>query len=328
MIEGHEPNPALQYVVTFSGGKDSVATWLYLTRELALPNVTCLFSNTGHESEITYQYLDDLKRDHGLPLEIMQPTLEDFRGELVEEKIRERMSVAYGPEWLDPAFDVWSQPLDMERLGVLKRRFPSSMARFCTIHLKVLPMARWMKTNRDQETILVTGVRAQESLARAERTTWTRDQPTGCMMWLPIHKWTHEQVFELHRKHGVPPNPLYLAGMSRVGCWPCIMCRKSELAAMAQRFPEVFDRLLAMEQRCAHASGKPAMSFFSNYKTPERFHTQECDRTGKSFPSATDVRFWALGEESANSQCHQLPLFEEDWTEDAMACTSQYGLCE
>jgi hypothetical protein len=24
----------------------------------------------------------------------------------------------------------------------------------------------------------------------------------------------------------------------------------------------------------------------------------------------------------------QLPLFEEDWTEDAMACTSQYGLCE
>lgn len=326
MIEGHEPNPELRYVVTFSGGKDSVATWLYLTRDMSLPNVTCLFANTNHESEITYQYLEDLRQHHGLPLESIQPTLEDFRGELVEPKIRERMAVAYGERWLDPEFDVWSQPLDMERLAVLKRRFPSTMARFCTIHLKVLPMARWMKQNRDLETILVTGVRAQESLARAGRETWTRDEPTGCMMWLPIHKWTHEQVFECHRRHGVPPNPLYRAGMSRVGCWPCIMCRKSELATMARRFPEAFDRLEAMEQKAARATGKPAMSFFSNHKTPERFHSETCDRTCKSFPSATDVKLWALGDEPAKSG--QAMLFEDDWTEDAYACTSQYGLCE
>ena len=146
------------------------------------------------------------------------------------------------------------------------------------------------------------------------------------MMWLPIHKWTHEQVFECHRRHGVPPNPLYRAGMSRVGCWPCIMCRKSELATMARRFPEAFDRLEAMEQKAARATGKPAMSFFSNHKTPERFHSETCDRTCKSFPSATDVKLWALGDEPAKSG--QAMLFEDDWTEDAYACTSQYGLCE
>jgi 3'-phosphoadenosine 5'-phosphosulfate sulfotransferase (PAPS reductase)/FAD synthetase len=146
------------------------------------------------------------------------------------------------------------------------------------------------------------------------------------MMWMPIHKWTHEEVFAMHDKHGIPPNPLYRNGMGRVGCWPCIMCRKQELAAIAKRFPECFDELQEKENRVAEAVGKPKMSFFSNYKTPEKFHSETCDKTGKSFPSATDVRLWALGEEPANSK--QPMLFEEDDTEDAYACTSQYGLCE
>lgn len=39
------------YVLGFSGGKDSVATWLYLTRVLKLKKVVCLFADTGHEFE-------------------------------------------------------------------------------------------------------------------------------------------------------------------------------------------------------------------------------------------------------------------------------------
>jgi 3'-phosphoadenosine 5'-phosphosulfate sulfotransferase (PAPS reductase)/FAD synthetase len=217
----------------------------------------------------------------------------------------------------------------MERLSILKRRMPSPMARFCTIHLKQIPMARWCKANvQDPDrTILVTGVRAQESRARSTRVTFSPDSLTGMMLWMPIHKWTHDQVFEIHRQYQIPPNPLYLNGMGRVGCWPCIMAKKEELAAIAIRYPETFDRLQKMEERAAAATGKPAMSFFSNDKTPARFHSETCQQSGKTFPTAKDVKRWALGEIPQTS--NQLPiLFEEDWTEDSACCLSQYGLCE
>ena len=326
LIEGHVPDPALNYVASFSGGKDSCALWLYLTKELKLPHVTCIFADTGHEASITHQYLDLLEKQHGLPLVRLQPTLEDFRGELKEENIRERMRVTTGdPVWLDPAFDVWSQHLDMERLAILKRRFPSTMTRFCTSHLKQRPCSRWLKANCDPQTILATGVRAQESEARAAKCTFALDKMSGLWLWMPIHKLTHEEVFALHAKWGIPPNPLYLLGAGRVGCYPCIMARKVELAAIANRNPACFDNLLAMEQRVAKAVGKPMMSFFSNYKCPARFHSG-VDVNGKTFPTADDVRRWAM--EAVEELDEFDKYFVEDAQEDGYACSSVYGLCE
>jgi 3'-phosphoadenosine 5'-phosphosulfate sulfotransferase (PAPS reductase)/FAD synthetase len=36
-------------------------------------------------------------------------------------------------------------------------------------------------------------------------------------------------------------NPLYFLGMSRVGCMPCINCRKDELLEISKRFPKYID---------------------------------------------------------------------------------------
>lgn len=44
------------HVVTFSGGKDSVATWLYLERELGR-RVLCVMADTMWESQITTDYV-------------------------------------------------------------------------------------------------------------------------------------------------------------------------------------------------------------------------------------------------------------------------------
>lgn len=316
------PDHTKHYVVGFSGGKDSVATWLHLTRELELPHVTCTFSDTGHEWQGLGDYLTLLERDHGCRLVRIQPTLRDFEGELVPEKIGERLG-------LDPsAPGFWDEPLDMERLAILKRRFPSTMARFCTQHLKLHPQRRWLLANCDMgNTIRVSGVRAEESESRSKRPVWSFDKFMGCPLWLPIHAWTHDEVFATHRRHGVPPNPLYLSGSGRVGCFPCIMARKQELASLAERHPEAFENLTAMEHRAAAAVGKPVMTFFSQGKVPKRYASAKCPKTGKPVPTAEDVKQWALGELPVLS--NQMPLeFEDDHTEDALSCTSQYGLCE
>lgn len=311
-------DPSSHFVLGFSGGKDSVATWLHLTKELKYEHVTCLFADTGHEFPELHEYLDLLEREYDCPLVRIHATLRDMQGELKPEKICERLG-------LDPESNWQDETLDMERLCVLKRRFPSTMVRFCTTLLKMSPSRRWMGENCNlEETIRVSGVRAQESPSRAKKDPFAFDTYMGCYLWMPIHKWTHEEVFDIHRRFDVPPNPLYLEGMGRVGCAPCIMAKKQELSAIAQRKPEAFVRLEEMENRVAVSTGKSAMSFFSNHKTPAQYHSCRCEASGKTFPNANDVKLWALGEPPSD----QFGLFEEDWTEDAYTCQSQYGLCE
>ena len=338
----HTPDTSLHYVVGFSGGKDSVATALYLQRELELPRVTLTFADTGHESSkfcgqmgepcpCLNCYLDLLERDHGFRIVRIQPILEDFRGELKAHKIRER--IGYNPTgdaWLEKHSPLWRQPLDMERLAILKRRFASPMVRFCTTHLKLFPQRRWMRENCDMsESVRVSGVRAEESQARAKRSTYCQDDFFGCCLWLPIHKWTHGQVFDLHRKHGVPINPMYKRGCGRVGCFPCLFAKKEEIAAIDRLAPVAMPQLKQMEVRVAAAArGDGVMSFFDNYKTPKRFHSHTDPATGETFPDAEDVRRWARGELPASSSQLEFAAFEEDWTEDADMCRSQYGLCE
>lgn len=62
---------------------------------------------------------------------------------------------------------------------------------------------------------------------------------------------------------GIEPNPLSSQGMSRVGCMPCINCKKDELREIALRFPEVIDRISRWEQIVAQAAKRGAASFFT-----------------------------------------------------------------
>jgi len=91
--------------------------------------------------------------------------------------------------------------------------------------LKAGPVLQWL------------GIRAEESANRAKQPRFNRHE-SGCQVWRPIFDWTVQQVWDQHRKHGIKPNPLYALGMGRVGCMPCINCRKSELRNIADLFPD------------------------------------------------------------------------------------------
>ena len=365
-----KPKPEHIFIVGFSGGKDSLAVLLYLIYVLKAKRVIAVFADTNHESQITYDYIETLKLEYGLPITTVTATLGEFADEkelavvnillrldLVAEPCKTHLSrtlelaaeakvskdkprakvhlerikqliteaESLGLTWRD-------EPLTMERLAILKRRFPSPMLRFCTTFLKLMPQRNWvtryLKTLDAADVsrvIRVSGVRAQESSKRAKHPTAQFDDYMGCWLWLPIHKWTHEDVFEIAKKYEIPVNPLYKMGYGRVGCFPCINATKSELRSMATRHPETLVQLRGMEERAADAVGKKAMSFFSNDKTPTRFHSHVCENSGKSFPDAMDVMRWAL---NLPSNPNQGLLFSEDDNEDSHSCSSKYGLCE
>lgn len=155
-------------------------------------------------------------------------------------------------------------------LCIWKGRFPSTKARFCSEELKRNPIIEQVQMpllEAGDDVISWQGVRADESLAR--RDLPERDcvggGPDGGSLWnyRPILKWTVDDVFAMHRKHGVKPNPLYAQGMGRVGCMPCIHARKDELLEISRRFPDEVARVAEWEKLVSEASKRGKSTFFA-----------------------------------------------------------------
>ena len=117
----------------------------------------------------------------------------------------------------------------------------------------------------------------------------------------------------MHRKHGVKHNPLYEMGMGRVGCMPCINCRKDELLEISKRFPEVIDRIDQWEQAVKQASKRQVATFFA---APSDDSEWSATQTIRVFVE------WA--QTSRGGKQFDFLRMQDD----GPVCTSIYGLCE
>jgi len=283
----------LIHLAQFSGGKDSTAMLLWL-KEQGI-EFTAVFCDTGWEHPLTYAYIEEINQTilDGQLVVLRTPDWDGFRG-----------------------------------LVLSKGVFPRRVMRFCTEKLKLEPLWAYIEALNDEvETFL--GERAEESAARAAKPTrqWV-EEAGGYWINRPIHNWSSAQVFEIHKRHGIKPNPLYLMGAGRVGCWPCAFISKRELKALLKSTPEIKDRLRELEAQmqivieARQAQGElefSGNSFFSVGYIPARFCSRHiATKTGTaSVPTCDDV-FRYLESTDEN----QLPLLETP------KCMSIYNLCE
>ncbi|QDP65629.1 MAG: hypothetical protein GOVbin1454_23 [Prokaryotic dsDNA virus sp.] len=222
-----------ELVVSVSGGKDSTATCLYL-QEIGLPYKS-IFFDTGWEHASTYQYLTDYLPTKIGPIVRLAHTLEMKTPELEQlARSYEKRLGFYSP---------------MIRLIIDKGAFPARMRRWCSLELKVQPAMKYLQ-NMEAEPINVVGIRGQESKARSAMPEWEWSDKFDCEVWRPLINWTYQDVIDIHQRHNVSPNPLYLGDhpSERVGCYPCIYARKSELKGVATRSPERIDLLRDLER--------------------------------------------------------------------------------
>lgn len=257
-------------VLNKSGGKDSTATWLYAIEHDVQPIV--VFNDTGNEHPKTYEYLEYL--------EVKLGPIRRIKADFSEQIVRKRETVQ--TKWRNDGIpeNVIQAALEMLHptgnpfldLCIWKGRFPSTKIRFCTVELKVRPMFDQVFMPLLLDGYSVTswqGIRAQESRDRAKM-PMRENTPEGYEIYRPLLHWTVEDVFEIHRKHGIEPNPLYKLGMSRVGCMPCINCGKEELFEIARRFPEEIERIAEWERIVKQASKRGGGNVLPDSKRSRR----------------------------------------------------------
>lgn len=303
-------------LVSVSGGKDSTAT-LLVAIERQVENLRAVFCDTGNEHEATYDYVRYLERATGVEIKWLRQDFSDWwwrRRDYVRDKWLDK---GVPQSVVDRAVAFYEQGptgnpfLD---LCIIKNRFPSRKAQFCTQYLKTEPAAEYALELIDEHGALVSwqGVRAEESPIRAAQPE-REDRGGGYSIYRPIHKWTVEQVFDQHRKHGIEPNPLYKLGMARVGCMPCINSRKDEILEISKRFPAHIDRIEEWERIVGLVSKRSTATFFpapgSNEFAFERGNVRAVVEWSKT------QRGGVL-----------MDMFRS--YDDAPSCASAYGLCE
>lgn len=262
-------------VVQFSGGKDSTALVLWAIEQFG-DDFLPMFCDTGWEHPLTLAYVEAINQ------RLLGGRLVTLRSEKYD---------------------------GMVSLVTLKKRVPSAKARFCTDELKTSPSVEYVQA-LDDETTVYQGIRAAESKKRADDGPRFFSDRYDCWIERPLYDWTAEQVFAMHDKHGVEPNPLYKLGAGRVGCFPCVQVNHAELKRMTETVPEIWDRMAQLEA----AAGR---TFFPPNYIPDRFCTRRDPKTGVRIPTLEDVRAYVTQ-----------PDQPDFWDDEPRHCVSIYNQCE
>ncbi len=312
-------------IVSVSGGKDSTAL-LLLALERETENLQAVFADTGHEHAQTYEYIDYLN-DKVFPIRVIKA---DFTKDI--ERKREYVRTKWPEKGVPPetveraiaALVPTGNPfLD---LCIWKGRFPSTKARFCSEELKRNPIIEQVQMPLlDQGDTIWSwqGVRADESPSRANlpELDLVGGGAGDGELWnyRPILKWTAQECFDMHRKHGIKHNPLYEQGMGRVGCMPCIHCRKDELLEISRRFPEEIKRVAEWEVAVAKASKRGMSTFFAAVQDDPAAKDKQISHESHGIHTMIE---WA--KTSRGGRQYDFLRTEID----GPLCSSIYGLCE
>lgn len=267
--------------VSVSGGKDSTATALFLKEKNI--KFTPVFLDTGWEHDSTYTYIE----------EILTPLFGQFEVLRNEKYFKEDSEYKGG----------------FEQLIEYKKMFPNSFIKFCTRELKVIPIMSFyvnvfLKTGKKPINCL--GIRADESYKRSKLTILEeKDEAT---IWRPLLRHTELDVIDIHKRNNVTPNPLYLKGYSRVGCYPCIYARKHEIRHIHYTDPARLEYISNLEQKITELreDDQKATFFKSKLKT-------------KKFMFLNEVVEWSLNKDG--KVLDDIEEIEED------GCM-RWGLCE
>jgi len=315
-----------KHVISVSGGKDSLATLLIALERCPRQDVIPIFCDTGNEHDDTYAYLGHMEEALGVQITRLKA---DFTEQLLAKRRFIANDQRTGRDKKGRKLR-WTNKAKRRALSVMypsgnpfldlcmwKGRFPSRMAQFCTQELKTNMAVAFQMELMDagHNVISWQGIRRDESHNRRNAKKFER---VGRRLRIcrPIASWSAEQVFAFAADRAIKPNPLYLQGMGRVGCMPCINASKGELRAIAARFPEHPQRISEWEILVGKCSKRGFSTFMADAHTAS-------DRR----QVFADLNIWSRIEWSKTTRGGKQWNLLADPADDS-GCSSSYGLCE
>lgn len=315
----------MKHLVSVSGGKDSTATLAMALEQHGHEAVIGVFADTGNEHEAVYEYISYLEQATGVHIHRIK---QDFSAWWARKReyIRAKWPLKGVPD------DVVSRALAVFDGGptgnpyldlcIIKGRFPSSRAQFCTQYLKTEPLVEYALELIEQYGTVWSwqGIRLDESHSRRTRLQGSgacvksfEVNGGGLYTYRPILRWTAMDVFDAHRAAGLKPNPLYMMGANRVGCMPCINSGKDEILNISKRFPQHIERIAEWEFICGQASQRSSATFFASPGTNdgayERGNVRQVVEWSKTQRGGTKYDMFRVLDEGSG-------------------CSSSFGLCE
>jgi 3'-phosphoadenosine 5'-phosphosulfate sulfotransferase (PAPS reductase)/FAD synthetase len=329
-------------VVSDSTGKDSGITIELAIEAHGRENVRIAFADTGNEHDLVYEHLEYQRARYGEIITLRADFSERIAGKRIYVETQwPRKGVS--PEIVQKALSVL-HPTGVAFLDLClwKGRFPSRKAQFCTQELKRYPLDNYMLELMAQGFELESwrGIRRDESQNRRN----AQEREIAAEGWEVVHPivgWTADQVIAEHSRRGLKLNPLYMLGMGRVGCMPCINCNKDELNEIGKRFPQHIDKIREWERLVGLAAKRGWTTFFadaalvSDVPIPgwvEDTVTDEDDGTVSKVWIEPDPDIYERLRIDKRIEWAQTQHGgrKVDWIRQAApeACSSVYGLCE
>jgi phosphoadenosine phosphosulfate reductase len=93
---------------------------------------------------------------------------------------------------------------------------PDARKRCCGVR-KLAPLARAL----DGAAVWITGLRADQSDARAQTSFVEHNDARGLIKVSPLADWSREQLVAFVKAESIPYNPLHDKGFASIGCAPC-----------------------------------------------------------------------------------------------------------
>ncbi len=239
----------MNYVISFSGGKDSTAMAL-LMLEKGEPIHSVVAFDTGWEFPAMLEHWCKFEQYTGLEVVRIKPR-EPFDYWLFDRPVIAKKGTNKG---------------HVHRFG---NGWPSPMRRWCTRE-KVNAIRRHLKTIG--EPVSCIGFAADET--RRAGAVSGRDIPQR----YPLIEWDIDEAeaLQICKHHGFTWGGLY-DHFRRVSCFCCPLQRIGELRTLRREFPELWQQMLAWDARC-----KGKNPGFRNYESVHDLERRFCEEDKQS----------------------------------------------
>tara|TARA_R110000803_G_scaffold166755_6_gene230053 strand:- start:2916 stop:3740 length:825 start_codon:yes stop_codon:yes gene_type:complete len=234
------------FFLSHSGGKDSQAMYLVLSGIIPAEQLVVVHAHLGkveHAGVISH-----IESTIDQPLNVIKANWKDGSEKDLLDMVGRRHD-------------------KLQAAGKENAPWFSSSQRYCTSDMKRDPIHKFirqtMKARGSKLAVNVTGMRAEESSARAKLSEWdtcSRLCTAGRTVyeWRPIHAWTIDMVFTAIERAGQTAHPAYYGdnisekaprgGNERLSCVFCMMASSNDLRNGARANPELAREYVQMER--------------------------------------------------------------------------------